>query len=111
MPRILFYFTGLAMLAACSTAQLAQTQAVITAVPSDVAGACAVVNKNEGIAQGVLKGGAANTVASVTPYIDSVCATSEAMAAVANDPTTAAWIKGLNATVVTAIGNSATPAS
>jgi hypothetical protein len=111
MKSIIIASLGFAMLAGCSTTRLAQTQAVAAAIPADLAGACAIVNKNEGIASGVLKGGAANTVANVAPYIDSVCATSQAMAAVAADPTTVAWVNGLNSTVVTAIGSTAKPAT
>lgn len=84
-------------LAGCSTAQVASTQAVLTAIPADLAAACATASSAAAIAQATVKGGAANTVSNVASYVTAGCATGQAIATLAADPSSTAWVEGLTA--------------
>ena len=86
-------------LAGCSSAQLAQTETALAAVPADLAAACATAQKAAGIAQATVKGGAASTVASITQYVDAGCATGSAIATLAADPSSVQWLAGLATTL------------
>lgn len=85
--------------AACSTAQVANTQAVLAAVPAELAAACATASSAAAIAQATVKGGAVNTVNNVAGYITAGCATGEAVASLAADPSSTDWVKGLTAQI------------
>ena len=92
-------------LAGCSTAQVAQTQAVLAAVPAELAAACSAASSAAANARATVNGGAANTVSNVSSYVTAGCATGEAIAALAADPSSTEWVKGL------ATQLSSTPAS
>jgi hypothetical protein len=95
--RILAMTTACALVVSCTAAQVATTQTVLAAVPAELAAACATAQKASGIASATVKGGAANTVANITAYVDAGCATGGAIAALAADPTSTEWVKGLAA--------------
>jgi len=103
---IVCYSLPLVMLASCSATQVASTQTALAAIPADLAAACATAQKASGIASATVKGGAANTVANITQYVTAGCATGEAIATLAADPTSTAWLNGMTATLT-----AATPAS
>jgi hypothetical protein len=99
-------YSAVLLLGACSSAQVASTQTILAAIPADLAAACATAQKASGIASAVVKGGAANTVASISQYVTAGCSTGEAIATLAADPTSTAWLNGLTASLT-----AATPAS
>lgn len=77
-------------LAACSN--IGSTLATISA---DVATACSVASQAAGIAKGTVKGGALNTVDNLSAYVSGACGTAEAIAAVASNAGTVAWLNQL----------------
>lgn len=72
-------------IAACTATQ------VNTAL-ADVQAGCVVALTAANQAGAVTKGGAANTVADINQYLVSGCATTDAVAKLAADPTSVAWL-------------------
>jgi hypothetical protein len=72
-------------LAACTTAQVQTTTAAVNT-------ACQEALASASLAQGSLKGGALNTANSIATYVTAGCAGEQAIAAIANDPSTLAWL-------------------
>jgi len=64
----------------------------VQTVAADVATACSVASQAAGIAKGTVKGGALATVDNLTAYVTGACGTAEAVAAVAQQPGTVAWL-------------------
>lgn len=76
---------SLLAVAACTGTQ------VNTAV-ADVQAGCVAALTASNTAAGLTKGGAANTVASINTYLVAGCATADAVAKLAADPTSVAWL-------------------
>ena len=93
-----FLFAGLLGfgLTACTSAQISQATAVAASVGAAVQAACTDYAATATQVQGQVKGGAANTVATLVSYGDSVCKTATTIAAAANNPGTAAWVGMIN---------------
>jgi len=93
----------LAMLTACSTAQVQTGTTDVATVASDVQTACTAVNATAAAVQASPLA-MVPQVASVLPYVTGSCGTAAAVAAMVSkavtDPTTVAWINGLNADLV-----------
>lgn len=115
MGRILLAALTALALASCSATSTQTAATVATAVASSIAPACATASQTLGVAQGTVKGGALNTVNSIGTYVTAACATGEAMAAIATNPDTVAWLgqlnAGLGALVQAAKAPSSAPAS
>lgn len=68
----------------------------VSTVAADATTACSVVLQNGKIAQAIVKGGALDTVNSiVNDYAIPACATESAIAAIAGNPGTVAWLNQL----------------
>ncbi len=104
-PALLAALCGLGALAlsSCSQTQLTQAEQDANAALSAVTQACAGAEAAKATAAGLAKGGAAATVANVGAYVDAACGTSAAIIAVAQNPTTAAWLNGLNESLNAAV--------
>jgi hypothetical protein len=72
-------------LVACTASQVSMAVA-------DVQAACITAIQASNTAAGLTKGGAANTVASINAYLVAGCATADAVAKLAADPTSVAWL-------------------
>ena len=95
----IFALASLALLGACSTAQIASTQAVLATVPADLAAACATASSAAAIAQATVKGGASNTVSNISSYVTAGCGTAQAIATLAADPSSTEWVGNLTTAV------------
>lgn len=71
-----------------------QGSGVSTAI-NDVTTACNIAGQASAIAQNTVKGGALNTVNNIGAYVSAACGTASAIAAIANEPTTLAWLNQL----------------
>lgn len=86
---------SLLALAACSTADLNKTVAVIGTVAAATQAACTDATDVAGKAQTQAKGGALNTVNNIVSYVNSVCSTATTVANAAQDPSTIQWVSNL----------------
>lgn len=102
----------LILVSACSSTQLTQAEAQANAALNAVTATCAQVKATSAKVTPLASGGAANTVASVNSYLNGGCSTAAAIIAIAQDPSTVAWLNGLNDDLNAAVGNApaATPA-
>lgn len=82
---VMFAFVGLA---SCTPAQVQTAQTTVAALQI----ACTEAQAAGSLASGVVKGGAANTVISVRGYVDAACATTDAIAKLAQDPSSLQWL-------------------
>lgn len=74
--------------ASCTPAQVQTAQTTVAALQI----ACTEAQAAGSLASGAVKGGAANTVISVRGYVDAACATTDAIAKLAQDPSSLAWV-------------------
>lgn len=74
--------------ASCTPAQVQTAQTTVAALQI----ACTEAQAAGSLASGVVKGGAANTVATINSYVTPACATTDAIAKLAADPSSLAWI-------------------
>lgn len=72
----------------CTPAQVQTAQTTVAALQI----ACTEAQAAGSLASGVVKGGAANTVATINSYLAPACATTDAIAKLAADPSSLAWI-------------------
>ena len=98
IPLLLIAFLG-----ACTSAQLTTAENDANAALNAVTLACAGAEKAAAQASSVAKGGAAATVANVSSYVTSACSTSAGIIAVAQEPSTVAWLNGLNDSLTAAV--------
>lgn len=92
--RKLIAVTVLAFQAACSSAQVQTSAGAIQTACNDATAAASA-------AQSQLKGGALNTANSIAAYVSAACGTADAIAAVAQNPTTAEWLGTLTGQLTT----------
>jgi hypothetical protein len=102
MRKVILSVAMATALAACSSAQLSQAESDANAALNAVTAACQGAQTAEATAKVQTNGGAANTVASISSYVDAACGTSAAIIAVAQNPSTTTWLNGLNADLVAA---------
>lgn len=84
-PALLLLIGLGSLVGACSTAQ-------VSSAASAVQTACKDATAAAGTAQSQLKGGALDTANSIATYVTASCGTADAIAAVAQNPTTAEWL-------------------
>jgi hypothetical protein len=82
------------LLVACSTAQVQGTASAVQTACND-----ALTAANTAEAQ--LKGGALNTAHAVAAYVTAACGTADAVAAVAQNPSSAEWLGTLTGELTT----------
>lgn len=92
MIRNLLASTALAVLVACTPTQLTTVSTDIAAATAAISAACATAQTAETNAKAVVKGGAQNTVANISSYVDGGCADATLVAKLANDPTSLEWV-------------------
>jgi hypothetical protein len=95
-----------AMLAleACTATQLATAQDVLAAAPADIQAGCNDALAAAGLASGVVKGGATNTVGSIVAGVVVGCTTAEGVAKLAADVSSAEWLGQQAGTLKTLAG-------
>lgn len=84
MRKLIAIFV-VALLSACSSAQVQSTASAVQTACNDATAAASS-------AQVQLKGGARNTANTIASYVTAACGTADAVAAVAQNPTTAEWL-------------------
>jgi hypothetical protein len=109
MRHVIFACAAARLLAACSSAQLSQAESDANAALNAVTLACQGAQTAEATAKAQTNGGAANTVAGISSYVDAACGTSASIIAVAQNPTTTTWLNGLNADLVAATATAPAP--
>jgi hypothetical protein len=92
MKRILFAAAALLALASCSPSQVAQTQAALSASVTAVQAACKDAQAAGAVARDTVKGGAVATVNTINTYVLAGCGTAQAVAALAADSSSVAWL-------------------
>lgn len=106
MKTILAGAALVALLTGCQNGPTAATT-VQTAVTdtqtalADVQKACNVATTALSVAQAVLKGGALDTVNAVGAYVTASCSTASAIATLAANPTSVAWLNTLASSIDT----------
>lgn len=86
----------------CTSAQVAQTEAVGNTALVIAQAACAKIPVAQAIAASNLHGGASNTVTQIAGIANATCDVVNLAAAVQKDPATGAFVDGLGAAIVAA---------
>lgn len=103
-----FALVGAALaLAACTQAQLTAAEQDVANAQAAVTQACAGTLAAAAKAQTVAKGGALNTVNDITSYAVKGCESEQAIAALAVNPASAAWLNGLATQINSVVAPSA----
>jgi hypothetical protein len=113
MRKLLLCGAALALLAGCGSDSLKTAQTVASLAVPAVQAACADAMGAAQVAGTTVKGGAANTVSQISTYVVAGCATAQAIAALARDSSSIAWLAKNQGTLegLTAAQSAAKPAS
>lgn len=93
--KLLGYTIALAsllVLGACSASQVAQTQSALSASVGAVQAACKDAQAAGAVANMTARGGAVATVNTINAYVLAGCGTAQAVAALAADSSSVAWL-------------------
>lgn len=94
MKRVVAAIPLAILLAACSSAQVHRTAGAVQTACTDATAAAST-------AQAQLQGGALDTANTIASYVAAACGTADAVAAVAQNPTTAEWLGTLTGQLTT----------